>query len=85
MRHEISIEPCESTTWQTAAQRRAKAVRWRCSCGRVGPDVLKRERARAERGGAQHVARVSMKPVRRHPTGRCPVGAGRVPRGAWPG
>lgn len=56
MKHVITIEPTESTMWQTAAGRRAKAVRWRCTCGRVGPDVLERERGRAERGGKQHVA-----------------------------
>ena len=56
MRHVIEIEPTLSTIWRTAGGRKRKAVRWRCSCGRVGPDMLQRERDRAERGGAQHVA-----------------------------
>lgn len=56
MNHEIKIEQTASTMWRRAGgSKPAPAVRWRCSCGRVGPDVLERERQRAERGGAQHV------------------------------
>lgn len=54
--HAIAIQPVESTLWATAGGKRAAAVRWRCSCGRVGPDVLERERHRAVKGGARHVA-----------------------------
>lgn len=55
-RHVISIEDCKSSMWQSASGRRSKAVRWRCKCGRVGPEVLAYERERAARGGNQHVA-----------------------------
>jgi hypothetical protein len=56
MKHEINIEPTASTMWRRAGGGKpARAVRWRCSCGKAGPDVLERERQRAERGGAQHL------------------------------
>lgn len=54
--HTFKLEDVPAKSWRTAGGKPGSAVRWRCSCGRVGPDVLPSEADRARRGGERHVA-----------------------------
>ncbi len=49
--HATRIDVVDSNIWLRGG-RRAIAFRWRCSCGRVGPERILKDNA--ARGGRQH-------------------------------